>query len=123
MPNTLRTIFFFGAAALSATSTAATPAAAQSFFCPATIAGLTGIHFAVNECTNGSTGAYSNATLAAQANSSATVSVRCTRSQLVSDIVVMAGTSSDSGSGVSGILFSRIQDSLTTHGCSTWAAN
>ena len=45
MPNTLRTIFFFGAAALSATSTAATPAAAQSFFCPATIAGLTGISF------------------------------------------------------------------------------
>jgi hypothetical protein len=35
----------------------------------------------------------------------------------------MAGTSSDSGSGVSGILFSGIQDSLRTHGCSTWAAN
>jgi hypothetical protein len=67
MPNSLRTIFFIGAVALSAGSTAGTPAGAQSFFCPTTIAGLTGIHFAVNECTNGNTGAYSNATLAAQA--------------------------------------------------------
>jgi hypothetical protein len=67
--------------------------------------------------------AHTSATLAAQANSSATVSVRCTRSQLVSGIVVMAGTSSDSGSGVSGILFSGIKDSLRTHGRSAWAAN
>jgi hypothetical protein len=53
-------------------------------------------------------------TLAAQAASNATVSVRCTRSQEFWPIVRMAGTSGDSGSGVSGILFRRIHYSFTT---------
>jgi hypothetical protein len=60
--------------------------------------------------------AHTSATLAAQAASSATVSVSWTRSQGVWTIVLMAKTSGDSSRGVSGILFRGIHDSFTTQG-------
>ncbi len=67
-------------------------------------------------CSIGYSHAHSSATLAAQATSRATVSVRCTRSQAFWEIVLMAETSGNSRRGVSGILFRGIQDSLGTQG-------
>jgi hypothetical protein len=55
--------------------------------------------------------------LAAQAASSATVSVTCTRSQEVCRVIFMARkTSGDSSRGVSHDIFPGIQDSFTTQG-------
>jgi hypothetical protein len=45
---------------------AASPASAQSAFCPTSVSGQTGIAFDINECTNHTVGAYSNAALASQ---------------------------------------------------------
>jgi hypothetical protein len=55
------------AVALSAAAFAGGSARAQNVFCPTSFGTQSGIHFDVNECTNGNTGAYSNAALAAQA--------------------------------------------------------
>jgi hypothetical protein len=55
--------------------------------------------------------------LAAQAASSATASVTCTRSQEVCRVILMARkTSGDSTRGVSQDIFRTIQDSFTTQG-------
>lgn len=63
----IRSIFYFAAGMLSMSVSAGSRAQAQNLFCPTSFTGQTGIHFDVNECTNGNTGAYSNAGLAAQA--------------------------------------------------------
>ncbi len=61
--------------------------------------------------------AHTSTKLAAQAASSATVSVTCTRSQEVCRVIFMARkTSGDSTRGVSHDIFSGIQDSFTTQG-------
>ena len=61
--------------------------------------------------------AHTSTRLAAQAASSATVSVTCTRSQEVCRVIFMARkTSGDSTRGVSHDIFPGIQDSFTTQG-------
>jgi hypothetical protein len=61
--------------------------------------------------------AHTSTKLAAQAASSATVSVTCTRSQEVCRVIFMARkTSGDSTAGVSHDIFPGIQDSFTTQG-------
>ena len=63
--------------------------------------------------------AHTSTRLAAQAASSATVSVTCTRSQEVRRVIFMARkTSGDSTRGVSHDIFPGIQDSFTTQGLS-----
>lgn len=63
----LRSILCGAAALLAASVFLGGDARAQNIFCPTSFASQTGIHFEVNECTNGNTGAYSNAALASQA--------------------------------------------------------
>ncbi len=55
-----------GAFGLLLFGSAGAPAQAQSAFCPSAFGGQPGITFQTNECTNGLTGAYSNAALASQ---------------------------------------------------------